>query len=298
MLVVIGVIVLLLGLLFPALNAFRRSGQMAKSMSNMRQIGAWMKLYSGDNRDSIVPSQFNYQEASYPGKVRSAIQTKPIPVGEVHRGTWADILWTVNGLGPIPEAAAATELDNFDYAYDSPDKAFTVWAASSLDAWQNPLRSSAPNSRNTFSPHDLLTPFGPGAGEIGLPGYFAANNFFNADPEAFDWREPSRAVPDAQWWTTAQIRLPEKSMYLVDSFAGEIVQPWVERWEVSPPEDQGGSTTQVSADSECRVDFRYGDTCLMLMLDGHVDTVQQWDNIDDLEGPGGLGIRIRGLDLR
>ncbi|MHC4274953.1 MAG: hypothetical protein ACYSUR_14965, partial [Planctomycetota bacterium] len=68
-LVVIGVIVVLLGLLVPALAGIRKSGLMAKSMANMRQVGTWMGLYSQDNRDFIVPSRFNYREDGYRGKV-------------------------------------------------------------------------------------------------------------------------------------------------------------------------------------------------------------------------------------
>ena len=59
LMVVIGVIIVMLGLLFPALAGFVKSSKMTKSMSNMRQIGTWISLYATDNREYIVPSQFN-----------------------------------------------------------------------------------------------------------------------------------------------------------------------------------------------------------------------------------------------
>jgi len=317
--VVIGVIILLLGLLFPVLGAFRRSGQLTKSMSNLRQIASWMKIYSGDNRDFVVPSQFNYKpdpngNAAYAGKVRSVIGTGALSVGEPHRGTWADILWTVFKLGPFPDVPLDTDAraPGQDYAYDSPDKALYDWCWGRLGSgkppsgfeFNNPLRSAAPNSRDFRSPHDYPTPYGSGAGEKGMPGYFAANNFFNADPEARDARYPSREMPEARYRTNAQIRQPEQSLYLVDSFAGEIIQPWPIYWDVNPSAGNGPSTTAAD-DSECLVDFRYGDQCLFLLLDGHVEPQQPWDTLIDLEGDltdpdsgNGRGFRINDLDKR
>ncbi|MCH8314670.1 MAG: prepilin-type N-terminal cleavage/methylation domain-containing protein [Planctomycetes bacterium] len=73
LLVVIGLIVLLIGILLPALAAVKSGGLMTKSMANMRQIATWMRLYSSDNREFILPSQFDYSDNSYPGKVRSII---------------------------------------------------------------------------------------------------------------------------------------------------------------------------------------------------------------------------------
>ncbi|MCI0677111.1 MAG: prepilin-type N-terminal cleavage/methylation domain-containing protein, partial [Phycisphaerales bacterium] len=64
--VVMGVIAVLLAVLLPALSGSLRMGDMTKSLSRMKQIGTWMTLYSGDNRDHIVPSQFNYQDPANP----------------------------------------------------------------------------------------------------------------------------------------------------------------------------------------------------------------------------------------
>lgn len=69
-LVVIGVIIVLAGILLPALVGVRKTGLMTKSMSNLKQISTWMRIYSTDNRDQILPSQFNYENNPNPGKVR------------------------------------------------------------------------------------------------------------------------------------------------------------------------------------------------------------------------------------
>jgi prepilin-type processing-associated H-X9-DG protein len=293
-LVVIGVIVVLLGLLVPALAGIRRSGLMAKSMANMRQVGTWMRLYSQDNRDFVVPSRFNYREDGYPGKVRS--ETHPV-LGQKYRGTWADILWTVFEIGVFPEAAGTLQ---HDYRYDSPDGLFYGQAVSGSPGenygrgFDNPLRSAAANSRNTYtSSANLATPYGAGASEAGLPGYFAANNFFNADAEA---THPLTGAPldNANWYTNGQIRTPERSMYVVDSFAGETIEPETAPYQVAESGFSGGG----GSTPPYQVDFRYSGQCLMLFLDGHVEPVGEWDEICDLEGCGGRGIRIRALTAR
>lgn len=299
MMVVIGVVAVILGLLFPALGAFRRSGLMTKSMSNMRQIGAWMNLYSSDNRDFIVPSQFDYNFTSgcqvntgYKGKVRSVIQQQP-QIGEHHAGTWADILWTVNGLGPFPELSPPyPDGLGFDYSYDSPDTEFYRWMSRNVGKdFENPLRSAAPNTRNySKSIHNLPTPYGAGASEAGYPGYFAANNFFNADCDCQDFD----GNPTYQgWYTRGQIRVPERSMYLVDSFAGEVIEDQPEPYLVHAADDFRPTL---------QVDFRYSNVCLMLFLDSHIESLEPWDELDDLEGgtsdAPGKGLRIRDLTSR
>ncbi|MBT8487138.1 MAG: prepilin-type N-terminal cleavage/methylation domain-containing protein, partial [Phycisphaerae bacterium] len=60
LLVVIAVIVVLLGLLLPALAGVWSTGTMAKSMTNMRQVALWMTEYSASNNDTVLPSRFNY----------------------------------------------------------------------------------------------------------------------------------------------------------------------------------------------------------------------------------------------
>ncbi len=322
---VIAIIAVLLGLLFPVLAGFRKSGQMTKSMGHLRQIAGWMNLYSSDNRDTVLPSQFNYSLDSYPGRVRSEISAYPVVMGALFEGTWADILWTEFKLGVFPELTVQPwprGLDH-DYRYDSPDgllygqRILDQKPHFSLD-FVNPLRSAAQNTRHTFSRYDLATPFGAGAGEGGLPGYFAANNFFNADALARDAADPSIPVrpgttagqDQGRWYSQAQIRAPERSMYLVDSFAGEVIQQWPMRYKPEIEPDANGNVFDPTprVPQENQVDFRYSDQCLMLFLDGHLEPQARWSGIEDLEGysdpdvpPTGeksRGIRIRLLDKR
>ena len=275
LMVVIGIIAVLLGLLLPALAGVFSSGLMTKSMSNMRQIGQWMRMYSSDNREFIVPSQFNYEGNTYKGKVRSAASP---PLGDQHKGTWSDILWTVFEGGVFPAAGAPVAdggLD-YDYRFDSPDKKLYDLVGGDLE---NPFRSAALNKRNMIA-GNRPTPFGSGAQEIGQPGYFAANNFFNADQDV---------DREASFYTTGQIKAPERSMYLVDSVAGETIEDEPEPFQAGPTLGPSGST------STLEVDFRYSGVCLMLFLDGHVEPVGQWQDICELEGLDGRSIRIRNL---
>jgi type II secretory pathway pseudopilin PulG len=187
-LVVVGVIILLMAILLPALLGARRSASMTTSMGHMRQIATWMRLYCSDNREHVLPSQFNHHLDAFPGHPRC----NPA-FGQWHaRGTWADVLWTQNELGLFPEAAGVLLSD---YRFDSPDKALYELVG---DIEQNVLRATSPNRRNVVDGTGA-TPFGDGAQEAGLPGYFAANNFFNDDPlsETYNGR-----------FTSTQIRAP------------------------------------------------------------------------------------------
>lgn len=254
LLVTIGIIAALLAILLPALASVWGATLQTKSMANMRQVATWMKLYESDNRETIVPSQFDYSNHPYPGKVRSEFT-----IGEQHRGTWADILWTVYEGGRFPDAVADL---GHDYRFDAPDTELYELMGGDLDG--NPCRSAAENTENFQLESDgpggasdiLPRPFGPGAQDRGRPGYFAANSFFNADPTAFD---------GARLWQTGQIKSPERSVYLVDSLAGEVIATTDGAWMRSNEAEEED------------VDFRYpGDTLLLLFLDGHIDTQGLW----------------------
>jgi prepilin-type N-terminal cleavage/methylation domain-containing protein len=288
MLVAIALIVVLLGLLLPALSGVWSGGQMTKSMSNMRQIALWMGQYSSDNQDFVLPARFNYVEDPYPGKVRSY----PDPAtGVSHSGTWCDILWSVFEVGVFPEASSS---GGNDYRHEAPDRALYELLGESAIA--NPFRSTAPNTRNTDermpdSP-EPPKPYGKGANEAGGgPGYFAANNFFDGgwvtDPDL------------GEFFTNGQIRFPDRSMYLVDSYAGEIIQPVDSAGDGEQPYS-GTADHNGDGHPDVEVDFRYGPdgVCLMLFLDGHVTTQSPWEELADLEGPGGRGLRIRDLTSR
>jgi len=56
LLVVIAIIALLVGILLPALGAARKSARATVCMGNLRGIGQGLVLYSGDNKEGVVPS--------------------------------------------------------------------------------------------------------------------------------------------------------------------------------------------------------------------------------------------------
>jgi len=273
-LVVIGVIVLLLAILLPALFVARANAIWATSQSSMRQIHTLMHTYSTENREFIVPSQFDYSAANFPGKVRT--ESPPgtsFPVGEPNQGTWSDILWTLGEFGPIFVGDAS---GGADYRFDSPDQAFYNYDPD----FKGPFRSAALNTLNTpgNSGDAVMLPFGDGARDIGLPGYFAANDFFNARPDA---------PGGGRWFTTGQIRVPSASVYLADSYRGEVIPLTANAWNSTPSTD--GTYTP------CHIDFRYpGETALLLMLDGSVLTQARWGTVDQLLDD--RQIRVGGLD--
>jgi prepilin-type N-terminal cleavage/methylation domain-containing protein len=53
MLVVIGIIVLLIGLLFPVLSRVQKAGKQTQCMNNLREIGHFYLLYAQQNEDAI-----------------------------------------------------------------------------------------------------------------------------------------------------------------------------------------------------------------------------------------------------
>ena len=75
-------------------------------------------------------------------------------------------------------------------------------------------------------------------------------------------------------------------MYLIDSFAGEVIQPWPERFKLPIVTADGDPVTDPTPSilQHNQVDFRYSDLCLMLFLDSHSETHTKWAGIEDLEG--------------
>jgi prepilin-type N-terminal cleavage/methylation domain-containing protein len=307
LLVVIAILVVLVGILLVALSGGRAQAEMTKSMTSLKQIANWMTLYSSDNRDHIVPSQFNYQHDGFPdaykGKVRSVITAG---VGELNRGTWTDILWTRYADTSFPEGVGFPDCGH-DYKFDSPDNALYKNLGDDI---KSPFRSSAKNSRNTIvgQPISLTVqpfPFGPGAQARGEPGFFAANNFFNADPESPTFNDINGSNG---WWTNGQIALPAKSLYLVDSVAGEVIEvnapgdpdtPDCAPWNFfsaafSFSGDGVGPPVTSTVQDTGEVDFRYQDAALILYLDSHVKAETRWNNLDELQSK--RGIRVRQLN--
>jgi len=286
MLAVMGVIAILMAILLPSLVTVRGNAVLMKSFNNMRQVAAYAEAYAKDNRETMVPSAFDYSQASLKGKVRSNRKsdgTEPEPpLGKLHKGTWADILWTNAGLGPAtgdPNAA-------YRWEFDAPDGAFYELNA---DYDSNPFRATEPmlkkfeqasmSTDTAINDNDLGSRALPQ--HVGQPGMYAMNNFFD-----------SRS---GNWYTTAQVRHPARGLLLVDSFAGETIDPIDLTSGVGPWEGDDPALGQV--------DFRYvGKVAGILFIDGHTEVQPQWTNLEDLQGAAnnptdhGRGVKVSNLD--
>jgi len=289
MLAVIGVIAILMAILLPSLITVRGNAVLAKSWNHMRQVANYAEVYAKDNRETVVPSAFDYSQSALKGKVRSIptggasdpsvpMATEP-PAGKLHMGTWADILWTSAGI-PTP----FNPTDGYNWRYDAPDGNFYLQHA---DFDKNPFRATEPMLKKFEQP--MSTDSAINANDLGSlaltmdePGMFAMNNFFDSR--------------QGNWYSTAQIRHPARALMLVDSFAGETIDP------IDDPSD--AVRPWWGADSEhCQVDFRYvGRTAAILFMDGHTDSQPRWEDLADLQGDptdqndNGRNIRVSHLD--
>jgi len=100
LLVVIAIIAILAALLFPALERIRRSAELTKCASNLRQIGAAMHCYIGDNNGYLPGPLVN--NCCYP------CYREPIVGGQLF-----SLLYPYLGL-KTPPRYLMTELDDFD----------------------------------------------------------------------------------------------------------------------------------------------------------------------------------------
>ena len=307
-LVVISIIGILIGILLPTLSAARGNALRAGSMANMKQTFMLIQSYAQANRETVVPSVFDNSAATVKGKVRGEVP----PVGKQYKGTWADILWTDAGYGPV--ATNSDDPTEYQYRVDNPDDFLYQRMP---DYERTPFRSKAQlkiptnDSQITISmdPDIVANDFGGNAILSGVPGQFAGNNFFDARSAArralTNHRFDSLKGP---YFTFGEIVRPEISAYLIDSFLGETIDP-VQTTQVGPFNATDATQNQIA--------FRYpGDTCLMLLLDGHVQTETSWANFFELEGGSndrndngtlkdttaggdpGRGVRFRHLDMR
>lgn len=273
MLIVIGVIAVLLAILLPALSIARRNAVWATSQANLREIGQLLVLYSSENREAIVPTAFDYRTSLAPGKVRSASPPGATPpVGALNYGSWTDILWTTGRFGPIAKVEE-NPANPWDYRFDSPD----------ADLYEKGFEA-----KNIFRSAEVMkdiadggtgaTPFGSGplATEKGQSGYFGGNPFFDARPA-------TQATPWAgKFWVTGQIKAPETSMYCMDSNLGDLL-------EINDPTLTPNANLNLVG-----VEFRYvGGFAQSLFLDGHVDSVPEFENLRELE----IDYRVRVLNL-
>lgn len=266
------------------------------------------------------------------------------------QGSWADAIWVDANLGAslnldVPPVANAYTGNVYGNLGPTSVASPGWWLYErGNNRFANPLRSGAPNSNPypmrfadgslnmpSFENRGLSnesvdvegriqglpTPIGGGAWEEGMPGFFAANAFFDARSQSDIDGDSSSPTMD-RFVTHAQIRAPARSIFLVDSFRGETIgeSPLAEEadyqartrsaWWCDLPREGLASASyrldNLETHSTQEVDFRYGGTCLMLHLDGSIHSQDPWFNYEDLVGsPGeaiGRNVRIMDLDRR
>ena len=297
-LVVVSIIAMLAGFLMVALSGSQDAAKAAKANVKLKEIGMWMQLWSGDNNNRVLPSQFDYQQEAEAGtsvvyrtdeNAPDDTPNDPSITREQFQGTWADILWAENTLHEKYGLRERSENDasQLRWESDSPDNdIFEVH-----DSFDHPFRSTFMNTRGDAK---------------GLPGFFAANDFFDARSEfdiGVDSDHDGNISPVDRYFTYAMMNAPSRSIYLVDSIAGETISDEPEPWEAIA--DTGGGPISHDDVPTGDIDFRNGDQCLLLMLDGSIVRLSPWTE----RGPGtfgntvdhsllGLGYRVHQLTKR
>jgi len=309
-LVVVSIIAVLASIMLVAVNSGRDAANTAKSVVKLKQITEWMNLWSNDNNDRVLPSQFDFSDEAgdptddVPGQAISVRKEVNAPDDNLfdsldrgqYQGTWADILWTENGLqqayGLIDreDDTQGGNPDRFRWASDCPNNAIYDLH----ETFDNPFRSMLEITR------------GPAEG---LPGYFAANDFFDARSGTDG--NPNSTDPDNgqdRYYTYAMIHAPARSLYLVDSVAGETISNQAAPWEYDFYMDSEGQLIGPAdlGNTQGQVDYRYNGECMVLLLDGSIKTMAPWSERGPLNTPAsgrdtslfGQGIRVHQLTNR
>jgi prepilin-type N-terminal cleavage/methylation domain-containing protein len=300
-LVVITIIALLSAILLVAVNSGRGAANSAKTVVKLKQITEWMNIWSGENNNNVLPSQFDFVDeasAGMPVMVRrdehapDDILNDALERGQ-YQGTWSDILWTDNSLHQTFGL-----LDKEQEWHEGAIESHLIWESDSPDNsiydvyenFDNPFRSTFSNTRGLAA---------------GLPGYFAANDFFDArsavDQDPFG--EESSTID--RYYSYAQIHAPSRSLYIVDSVAGETISQQPEPWVYDFGADADGAIID-PIDSVGQVDYRYKGECQILLLDGSTKRMTPWTERGPEDPPStgtdssllGRGIRVQQLDKR
>lgn len=328
LMVVIFVIAILSAFLLTAVTRSTSAAKTVETQNTLREIHSWMQAWSGDNNGRVLPSQFNWADEAESGAVISVRNDEHLDTLR-YRGTWTDILWTNNSMHKTHglHEAELEDRDHLRWASDSPGGDIY----DSRPNFDNPFRSQLPNSRDFGGRSDAVPkPFGTGARQEGLQGFFAANDFFDARSDS-DGHPDGVGSQNAQpskvdrYYTYGMLDAPSLSLYLVDSVAGETIAHKTANGEEDESawlHDFGKSTmsltgeTAMGSDPTGEIDYRYGSedgSCLILLLDGHIVQETPWtrlglDNptttdiggkvIPDKTTLQGRGIRVGNLTKR
>jgi prepilin-type N-terminal cleavage/methylation domain-containing protein/prepilin-type processing-associated H-X9-DG protein len=195
LLVVIGIIALLISILLPALNRAREHAQTVQCLSNMRQIGAGIMMYTDASKGVIIP--YDYRDMTTP----------PGPNGFTDTDTWATILVTE---GYVPYPVGADESTNT--VFRCPSGITEIIATSSVSNGMPISRTDGDGAAGVKMTSKVLQP------NLSVWVWYGMNATTNND-----WTIPiHRVPPDAgqnYWPKLSVLRYPSELVLMFDGIA-------------------------------------------------------------------------------
>jgi prepilin-type processing-associated H-X9-DG protein/prepilin-type N-terminal cleavage/methylation domain-containing protein len=206
LLVVIGIIALLISILLPALNKAREASQVAKCLSNMRQLGMAAASYTAENKGYLVPA-----DVSDPTLASE-------PYGRVWSDTWATILVGLKYLN-YPSKIDPVNPPPEDNVFHCPSG---LLEQSSITAISNNLPSSRTDAQGAMGYLNQASSRGVVPG-LRVYTWYGINAVANSSSP--DVHEPCRRVTGTIGFVKmSQIRKSSEMVFLFDGILGLNIQ--------------------------------------------------------------------------